>query len=111
MESTASSGAAMDVDFLLSDEQRMVRDVTKDFAQSAVSPRAADIDRSGEFPRDIYAKMAALGFFGLMVPAEAGGGGGDTVMLGLVQEELARVSGTAANLQVAALESALTLHE
>ena len=101
----------MNVEFLLSDEQRLIRDAARDFAQRIVAPSAAAVDRSGEFPREIYGEMAALGLFGLMVPAEAGGGGGDTAMQGLVQEELARVSGTAANLQVAALESALTLHE
>jgi acyl-CoA dehydrogenase len=100
----------VDIEFLLTEDQRLIRDAVRDFSKSIV-PHAAKIDASGEFPRDIYAQMAQLGLYGLMLPAEVGGGGGDTVMLGLVQEELARVSGTAANLQVCALESALTLHE
>jgi alkylation response protein AidB-like acyl-CoA dehydrogenase len=103
-------GFPVDIEFLLSEEQRLIRDAVRDFAKR-IAPRAAAIDISGEFPRDVYAEMAQLGLYGLMVPTEKGGGGGDTVMLGLVQEELARVSGTAANLQVCALESAMTLNE
>lgn len=101
----------MNVEFLLTEEQRLIRDAARDFARQVVAPVAAEVDRSGDFPRSVYAQMAAMGFFGLMLPEAAGGGGGDTVMLGLVQEELARVAGTAANLQIGALESALTLHE
>ena len=76
-----------------------------------MQPRAAEIDRSAEFPYDLYKKMAALGLLGLMVPEAGGGSGGDTVMQGLVQEELGYASATVADIQAAALEVALTLHE
>jgi alkylation response protein AidB-like acyl-CoA dehydrogenase len=100
----------MDPSFLLSSEQRMLRDTVRAFARAEVAPVAAEIDRTGAFPHALYKKMAALGLYGLMVPVESGGSGGDTVMQGLVQEELGRISATAANIQAAALEVALTLH-
>jgi alkylation response protein AidB-like acyl-CoA dehydrogenase len=101
----------MDIGLLLNDEHRLLRDMVREFAAGEVAPQAAAIDRSGEFPRSLYRQMAELGLYGLMLPAEAGGSGGDTLMQGLVQEELGRVSATAANIQAAAHEVALTLHE
>ncbi|WP_292619751.1 acyl-CoA dehydrogenase family protein [Mesorhizobium sp.] len=101
----------MTIDFLLTEEQRLLRDTVRSFAEAQVGPLAAEIDRTGDFPRRLYGAMAEMGLYGLMVPDELGGAGGDTVMQGLVQEELARFSGTIANLQVSAHESALTLSE
>ena len=100
----------MDPSFLLTPEQILLRDTVRAFANAEVVPRAAEIDRTAEFPSDIYKKMAALGLLGLMVPAEGGGSGGDTVMQGLAQEELGRASATVADIQAAALEVAHTLH-
>src|SRR6266545_1786496 len=100
----------MDPSFLLTPEQKLLRDTVRSFAHAEVAPRAAEIDRTAEFPYDIYKKMASLGLLGLMVPAEGGGSGGDTVMQGLAQEELGRASATVADIQAAALEVALTLH-
>lgn len=95
---------------LLSEDQVSVRDTVRKFARQVIEPRAAEIDRTGEFPYDIYKGMAGLGLFGLLLPLEAGGAGSDIVTHAIVHEELARVSGTAANLQ-AASEPVLMLHE
>lgn len=101
----------MQVDSLLSHEQRMIRDLARKFAQEEVAPRAAKIDRSDEFPRNLYRKMGQLGLLGLLLPEEAGGGGADAVTQGLVQEELARASAMMANAQVTAIEEGLTIWE
>jgi alkylation response protein AidB-like acyl-CoA dehydrogenase len=101
----------MDPTFLLNEEQKLLRDTVRSFARNEVVPRAAEIDRTAEFPFDLYKRMADLGLLGLMVPEEGGGSGGDTVMQGLVQEELGYASATVADIQAAALEVALTLHE
>ncbi len=66
--------------------QRMVRD----FAEGEVSPRAAEVDRSGEFPLDTFRKMADLGLLGLPIAEEYGGAGADTVSFALAVEEIGR---------------------
>ena len=101
----------MDPTFLLTDEQKLLRDTVRSFARNEVAPRASAIDRSAEFPLELYKRLAELGLLGLMVPESGGGSGGDTVMQGLVQEELGYASATVADIQAAALEVALTLHE
>jgi alkylation response protein AidB-like acyl-CoA dehydrogenase len=101
----------MKIDSLLTDEQRMVRDLARKFAQDEVAPKAAEIDRTDQFPRDLYLKMGKLGLLGLLLPEEAGGGAADAVTQGLVQEELARASAMVANAQVTAIEEGLTIWE
>lgn len=100
----------MDTLALLSSDQLAMRDMVRRFAREKIGPRAAEIDRTGEFPRDVYKAMAELGLFGLTLPVEAGGSSADIVTYALVHEELARVSGTAANLQ-AASEPAIMLND
>jgi alkylation response protein AidB-like acyl-CoA dehydrogenase len=100
----------MDYYFLLSDEQAAVRDMVRKFATQQIAPRAAEIDRTAEFPRDVYRAMAKLGLYGLLLPSEAGGAGSDVLTYAVATEELARVSGTAANL-LASSEPTLTLYE
>jgi len=78
------------VNFELSDEQRAVRDLCRDFAQGEVVPRAAHYDETGEFPYDLVAGMARLGLFALPFPESVGGAGGDFVSYCLALEEIAR---------------------
>ena len=101
----------MNIDVLLTDEQRMIRDTVREFAEREIRPRATEIDHDNEFPHDLYLKMGELGLLGLLLPEEIGGGEADTVTQGLVQEELARVSASMANAQVGAIEEGLFLYE
>ncbi len=86
----------VDFDAFLTDDQRDARDLARRFARESVEPRAAQIDRDDEFPRDLYDRMAELGFLGLNVPAEYGGVGADELTMALVIEEISRASGTVA---------------
>ncbi|HSE05214.1 MAG TPA: acyl-CoA dehydrogenase [Methylomirabilota bacterium] len=74
----------------LSDEQRMIQQVARDFAEKEVRPIAEAIDREARFPRETVARMAELGLMGIAVPEAYGGSGGDTVAYALAVEELAR---------------------
>jgi alkylation response protein AidB-like acyl-CoA dehydrogenase len=83
--------------FGLTDEQQLIQDTVREFAQSEVRPMAAEIDRSDEFPKDLYRQMAELGLLGMTLPVEYGGAGADTLSWALVQEELARGSAAVAD--------------
>jgi len=79
------------VDFNLSDDEEAIRRVAADFAEREIRPRIADLERSGEFPREMYRQMGELGFFGIPFPTEFGGQGGSFVALVAVIEEIAKV--------------------
>ncbi|HEV8361115.1 MAG TPA: acyl-CoA dehydrogenase [Candidatus Thermoplasmatota archaeon] len=76
--------------FDLTEEQQLVQKMARDFAAQEVAPIAAEIDREGRFPDETVKRMAELGFLGMMVPAELGGAGMDTVSYVLALEEIAR---------------------
>jgi alkylation response protein AidB-like acyl-CoA dehydrogenase len=78
------------VDFELTPEQRAIRDVARQFAEAELGERIAPFDERHEFPHAIVAKLGALGFLGVLVPAEYGGAGLDYVSYALVVEELNR---------------------
>jgi alkylation response protein AidB-like acyl-CoA dehydrogenase len=82
--------------FELNEEQRMVRDMVHDFAQAEIAPRAADVDKTEEFPAENLRQMAELGLLGLPYPEEYGGGGGDYVSYAIAVEEIARACGSTA---------------
>ncbi|MFB3817109.1 MAG: acyl-CoA dehydrogenase family protein [Candidatus Methylomirabilales bacterium] len=89
------------MNFELTDEQRMLRDMVREFAERDVRPRAAEIDRTDEFPWDLWRRMAELGLIGMTAPVEYGGSGADTLAWALAQEELARASVVVADIQLA----------
>jgi butyryl-CoA dehydrogenase len=74
----------------LTDEQRMIQQVARDFAEKEVRPIAEAIDRDARFPRETVARMAELGLMGIAVPEAYGGSGVDTVAYALALEEVAR---------------------
>ena len=75
----------------LTNEQRMIRDLARDFTRDEVTPLANRLDpERGEFPDELIEKMGALGFFGIMIPEEHGGLGLGVLEYCLVAEELAR---------------------
>jgi butyryl-CoA dehydrogenase len=74
----------------LTEEQRMIQQVARDFAEKEVRPLAEAIDREARFPRETVARMAELGLMGIAVPEAYGGVGADTVAYALALEEVAR---------------------
>jgi alkylation response protein AidB-like acyl-CoA dehydrogenase len=79
----------MDLD--LSDEQRDIQRLVRDFAQGEVKPVAEELDRTKSFPYEIVQKLGKLGLMGIPHPQEYGGGGAGNLAYTLVIEELARV--------------------
>jgi acyl-CoA dehydrogenase len=77
------------VDFSLTPEQESLRDAARKFARTEMAPHAAECDRAGRFPEEIYRKAYELGFMNLNVPAEYGGSGLSVVDQCLIVEELA----------------------
>jgi len=78
---------------LLSEQQRMIRDMARDFAQAELAPNAADWERAGALPREMLGRMGALGLMGMCVPEEWGGAGTDYVSYALALEEIAAGDG------------------
>ena len=76
------------MDFELSDEQQMFRDVLRQFVNAEIRPVAREMEQSGQYPHEIVAKMAEMGLFGITVGAEYGGLDLDTVSMSLVFEEI-----------------------
>lgn len=62
------------MDFTLIEEQKMVQKLARDFAEKTVRPRAKEIDHTSEWPTDIVAGLAKIGFMGLPYPEQYGGG-------------------------------------
>jgi len=75
----------------LTEEQRMIRDVVRDFARQEIAPVAARLDEEMTFPEENVKKMGELGLLGIPFPEEYGGAGMDTVTYSLVVEELSKV--------------------
>ncbi len=84
------------MDFALSQEHAMARDLFKSFAENEVKPLAQEIDEEERFPSESVAKMAKLGFLGIAVPKQYGGQGCDYLTYTMCVEELAKVCGTTA---------------
>ena len=66
------------MDYFYTDEQKMLRDTVRRFAEESILPAAAGIDRDDVFPHEIYRGMAELGLYGVSLPEAAGGSGYDT---------------------------------
>jgi alkylation response protein AidB-like acyl-CoA dehydrogenase len=82
------------MDFNLSESEKMLQSLAHDFAVKEVLPRAAEIDRSGEFPLDLAKKMGKRGFRGLPYPVKFGGGGTGYVSFVLALEQICQASVT-----------------
>ena len=77
----------------LTGEQRMLRDVARDFARTRLAPFAAERDREARFPVEAIAELGKLGFMGMLVPETYGGAGADHFGYALVIEEIAAGEG------------------
>jgi alkylation response protein AidB-like acyl-CoA dehydrogenase len=76
------------MDFELSDEQQMIREAAREFAQSEIAPVAASHDLDAEYPAETIRKAGELGFMGVEVPAEYGGAELDSISYAIVMEEI-----------------------
>ncbi len=79
------------MDFALNEQQQMVQDMVRSFCEERIRPGAAERDRSGEFPADIFRELGELGLLGMFVPEQYGGAGMDTMSYLMSVMELARV--------------------
>ncbi|MEE4271545.1 MAG: acyl-CoA dehydrogenase family protein [Thermoanaerobaculales bacterium] len=84
------------MDFALDEQQQMVQEMVRSFAEEKIRPGAAERDRTHEFPHEIFAEMGELGLLGMMVPEEYGGAGMDLLSYLIAVEELARVDAAVA---------------
>jgi alkylation response protein AidB-like acyl-CoA dehydrogenase len=78
------------VDFELTQDQREIQALTRDFARAEIEPNAAAWDRDHHFPRGLFDKLAELGLMGACVPEAYGGAGADFLSYILMLEELSR---------------------
>lgn len=78
------------MDFSLSEESLMMRDMFRKFSKNEVEPLAAEIDRTHRFPMETFQKMAGLGLCGLPIPEEWGGAGATYLDFAIFVEELAK---------------------
>ena len=79
-----------DLDALLSEEHKMVRDSVRNYVKKEISPIIEDYAQRAEFPEHIVKQLGELGCFGPTVPVEYGGGGLDYISYGLMMQELER---------------------
>jgi len=77
------------MDFAFTEEQLMIQQAARDFAQREIAPIAAEFDISGKFPEETIRKAGELGLMGVEVPEEYGGAGMDAIGFALVMEEIA----------------------
>ena len=84
------------MDFELTEGQRAIQRMVREFAEREVRPAAAEYDERSQFPWDLVRKMGPLGVLGMVVPEAYGGAGMDTVSYALAMEEIARHDGALA---------------
>ncbi len=98
----------LDLDALLSDEERMIRDAARDYAQGRLQPRVIEAYREEKTDPLIFREMGALGLLGPTIPEEYGGAGASYVAYGLIAREVERVdSGYRSMMSV---QSSLVMH-
>jgi len=90
----------------LTEDQRMFQNMVRDFAEKELEPVASEIDEEEKFPEENVKKMGELGLFGVTIPEEYGGSGGDTIHLLIATEEIARVCASTSTIYLASLSLA-----
>jgi alkylation response protein AidB-like acyl-CoA dehydrogenase len=83
------------MDFNLTEEQLMIRDAARDFAQNELLPGVIERDEKQQFPAEQIKKMGELGFLGMMVDPKYGGSGLDTISYVLAMEEISKIDASA----------------
>jgi butyryl-CoA dehydrogenase len=84
------------MDYLLTDEQKMIREMAREFSLKEIKPLAAFNDETHEFPKELVKKMGKLGFMGVAIPEKYGGANLDYVSYVLILEEIARYCASSA---------------
>jgi alkylation response protein AidB-like acyl-CoA dehydrogenase len=79
------------MNFSLTEEQIMIQESAKDFAENEIAPTAVERDKNAIFPTEIVQKMGELGFMGMMVSPDYGGAGMDTISYVLAMIEISKV--------------------
>lgn len=82
------------MNFNLTDEQKMIYKMMREFADEVVAPGAVQRDKDKSFPKEIFANLGKLGIMGLPFPEEYGGSGADTISFAIAVEELSRACGS-----------------
>jgi alkylation response protein AidB-like acyl-CoA dehydrogenase len=82
------------MNFELSDEQQLIRDTVRDFAEREIKPQARELDEKGEFSIELTKRIGEMGLFGMNLPEKYGGQGLDTLSYIIAVEEMARVDGS-----------------
>ncbi len=77
--------------FEFTEDQKMIRDTAREFAEAEIAPSSVERDKNAEFPTEIVAKLGELGFMGMMVSPDYGGSGMDTISYVLAMEEISKV--------------------
>ena len=86
------------MDLELTEEQKIIQQTMRDFAQNELAPVADELDQAEEFPWKNFKRMAELGLLGMILPAEYGGSGSDELSLAIAIEEIARACASTADI-------------
>jgi alkylation response protein AidB-like acyl-CoA dehydrogenase len=78
------------LDFSLNEEQRLLKQTVRDFAEKEIAPHAREWDEKQEFPREVFTKLGDLGLMGVVWPTDYGGAGLSTLDYAIVMEEVSR---------------------
>ncbi|MGG0791191.1 acyl-CoA dehydrogenase family protein [Peribacillus simplex] len=81
------------MDFSLTKEQQMIKEMVKEFAEKEIKPIAIELDAKSMFAEDVFKKMGKLGLLGIPFPEEYGGSGGDTISYAIAVEEVGKACG------------------
>lgn len=96
------------IDDLLTEEHKMVRDAVRDFTKKEISPIIEDCCQHNIFPKHLLKKFGEVGAFGPTIPAEYGGGGMDYISYGLIMQEIER--GDSGMRSTVSVQSSLVMH-
>ncbi|ANB60382.1 acyl-CoA dehydrogenase [Anoxybacteroides amylolyticum] len=81
------------MNFALTKEQQMIKEMVREFAEKEIVPNAAKWDEEAYFPVEVFKKMGELGLLGIPFPEQYGGSGGDTISYAIAVEEIGRACG------------------
>jgi alkylation response protein AidB-like acyl-CoA dehydrogenase len=81
------------MNFELTKEQQMIKEMVREFAEKEIAPNAAKWDEEAYFPIEVFKKMGELGLLGIPFPEKYGGSGGDTLSYAIAVEEIGRACG------------------